>query len=128
MTLILMVLSGTLLPCLPPARGEIPAPVQLPPPPERLISPVNREVISRPVGEKTFSWTPVEKALIYHLEISIDEEFRVLILDAYPTSQSFTVKELPRGTFYWHISSINAEGLEGRFSSTSLFIYPSPPR
>lgn len=103
--------------------GEL-EPIRLPPPPARLLNPVDREVILKPIIENEFSWTPVEKAAIYHLEISIDQAFKVLILDAYPTSHTFTIKDLPEGTFYWHVSSINAEGLEGRFCPTFSFFYP----
>jgi hypothetical protein len=106
------------------SRGDDLEPIQLPPPPSKLLQPVDREVILEPIAGKTFTWSPVEKAALYHLEISTDQSFRVLILDAYPTTHSFTIKKLPEGTFYWHISSINATGLEGRFSTTSIFFYP----
>ncbi len=103
-------------------------PLPLPPPPQRLLQPLDREVILKPIGEREFRWTPVEEAVIYHLEISTDPDFRVLVFDAYPTGNSFTVKDLPEGTFYWHISSINAAGLEGRFSATFSFFYPRRSR
>ncbi len=106
------------------SRGGDMEPIQLPPPPSRLIQPLDREVILEPIVVKMFAWSPVEKAALYHLEISTDQSFRVLILDAYPTDHSFTIKKLPEGTFYWHVSSINATGLEGRFSTTSIFFYP----
>jgi len=103
--------------------GEL-EPIQLPPPPYKLLQPLDREVIMESIAGKSFTWSPVEKAALYHLEISTDQTFRVLILDAYPTNHSFTIKKLPEGTFYWHISSINATGLEGSFSTTSIFFYP----
>jgi len=103
--------------------GEL-EPIQLPPPPYKLLQPLDREVIMESIAGKSFTWSPVEKAALYHLEISTDQTFRVLILDAYPTNHSFTIKKLPEGTFYWHISSINAAGLEGSFSTTSIFFYP----
>ena len=106
------------------SRGGELEPILLPPPPSKLIQPLDREVILEPIVGKTFTWSPVEKAALYHLEISTGQSFRVLILDAYPTDHSFTIKKLPEGTFYWHISSINATGLEGRFSTTSIFFYP----
>ncbi len=110
------------------ARGESLQPIRLPPPPLRLLQPLDREVILKPIAEKEFSWTPVEKAVLYHLEFSTDQEFRVLILDAYPTGNSFTIKELPEGTFYWHVSSLNEEGLEGKFGSAFSFFYPRRAR
>ena len=103
--------------------GELEA-IQLPPPPSKLLQPLDREVILEPIAGKSFTWSPVEKTALYHLEISTDQTFRVLILDAYPTNHSFRIKKLPEGTFYWHISSINATGLEGSFSTTSIFFYP----
>ena len=106
------------------SRGADLEPIQLPPPPAKLLEPLDREVILEPIMSKTFSWSPVEKAALYHLEISTDQSFRVLILDAYPTDHSFVIKKLPEGTFYWHVSSINSSGLEGRFSSTFIFFYP----
>jgi len=106
------------------SRGADLEPIQLPPPPAKLLQPLDREVILEPIINKTFSWSPVESAALYHLEISTDQSFRVLILDVYPTDHSFVVKKLPEGTFYWHVSSINSSGLEGRFSSTFIFFYP----
>jgi len=106
------------------SRGDSLEPILLPPPPSKLLQPLDREVILEPIISKTFSWSPVEKADLYHLEISTDQSFRVLILEAYPTDHSFVIKKLPEGTFYWHISSINSSGLEGRFSSTFIFFYP----
>jgi hypothetical protein len=103
--------------------GEL-KPIQLPPPPYNLLQPLDREVVLEPIAGKSFTWSPVEKAALYHLEISTDQTFRVLILDSYPTNHSFRIKKLPEGTFYWHISSINATGLEGSFSTTSIFFYP----
>ncbi len=103
-------------------------PLPLPPPPLRLLQPLDREVILKPIADREFRWTPVEEAVIYHLEISTDSDFRILVFDAYPTGNSFTVKDLPEGTFYWHISSINASGLEGRFSATFSFFYPRRSR
>jgi len=108
----------------PYSRGDDFEPIQLPPPPSKLLQPLDREVILEPINRKTFSWSPVEKAALYHLEISTDQSFRVLILDAYPIDHSFVINKLPEGTFYWHISSINSSGLEGRFSSTFIFFYP----
>ncbi len=103
-------------------------PSPLPPPPERLLRPLDREVILKPIAERAFSWTPVEEAVLYRLEISTDPEFRILLLETYPTSNSFTVRDLPEGTFYWHVSSINAAGLEGRFSTSFSFFYPRRAR
>lgn len=103
-------------------------PLPLPPPPERLLQPLDREVILRPVAEREFRWTPVEEAVLYRLEISTDPEFRTLVFEVHPTSNSFTVRDLPEGTFYWRVSSINAAGLEGRFSSTFSFFYPRRAR
>lgn len=108
----------------PYSRGEDLKPIQLPPPPSKLLKPLDREVILEPIAGKTLSWSPVEKAALYHLEVSIDQSFRVLILDAYPTNHSFVIKKLPEGTYYWHISSINSSGLEGRFSTSYIFFYP----
>ncbi|MEA1927608.1 MAG: hypothetical protein U9N73_05330 [Candidatus Auribacterota bacterium] len=108
----------------PNSRGEDLEAIQLPPPPLKLLQPRDREVILQPIAEKKFIWSPVEKAAIYHLEISTDQSFRILIFDAHPIDHSFVIKKLPEGTFYWHISSINTHGLEGRFSSTFSFFYP----
>jgi len=108
----------------PVSQGTELEPIQLLPPPVKLLQPLYREVILEPIAGKTFTWTPVEKSALYHLEISTDQSFRLLVLDVYPTDNSFAVTSLPEGTFYWHISCINAEGLEGRFSSTSIFFYP----
>ncbi|MDP8235624.1 MAG: hypothetical protein P9M08_04515 [Candidatus Erginobacter occultus] len=129
-TLIFLTAAWFLLPA--PSRSEDEKsplrPLPLPPPPRRLLQPLDREVILKPIAEREIRWSPVEEAVIYHLEISTDPDFRVLVFEAYPTGNSFTVKDLPEGTFYWHISSINATGLEGRFSDTFSFFYPRRSR
>lgn len=129
-TLIFLTAVWLLLPALSRAEEDKSPlrPLPLPPPPQRLLQPLDREVILKPIAEREFRWTPVAEAVIYHLEISTDPDFRVLVFDAYPTGNSFTVKDLPEGTFYWHISSINASGLEGRFSDTFSFFYPRRSR
>ena len=99
-------------------------PIPLLPPPARLLQPPDQEVIAGEITRNIITWSPVEKAALYHLEISTDPSFVLLLLDAYPADPSYLIQDLPEGTFYWHISTINAVGLEGRFNPAFSFYYP----
>lgn len=99
--------------------------VTLPPPPARLISPRDGEVLRGDISEKKFLWSVVAQARRYHLEVSSDREFLAIEKNIYPEQNSYTLcNQLHEGTFFWRVSSISAEGLEGRYSPVHYFIYP----
>ncbi len=101
-------------------------PVTLPPPPARLLSPGQGEVIRGPISAKKFLWSVVEQVRSYHLELATDQEFLSIEENLFLEKNSHTFKSLPEGTYFWRVSGINAEGLEGRYSPAQYFIYPSP--
>ena len=98
----------------------------LPLPPTESRHPFNREVILESIARRPLSWSPVKEATLYHLQISSDLQFRRILISVYLSTDQFTIKALPRGTFFWRISSINKEGLEGKFSPVFYFVYPLP--
>ena len=101
--------------------------VTLPPPPARLISPGQGEVIRGPISEKIFLWSVVDQARSYHLELAVDQDFLSIEKNIYPEKNSYTFSNyLHEGTYFWRVSSIDAEGLEGRYSPVHYFIYPTP--
>ena len=112
--------------------GFIPAgmggegPVTLPPPPAGLLSPRPGEVVKGPISEKRFLWSVVDQARSYHLELATDRDFLSIEKNLYPEENSYIFKDLPEGTYFWRVSSINTEGLEGRYSPVQYFIYPAP--
>ena len=108
----------------PVAGGE--GPVTLLPPPAALICPGQGEVVQGPIMEKKFLWSVVDQARSYHLELATDRDFLSIKKNLYPGNNSHTFKYLPAGTYFWRVSSLNAEGLEGRYSSVQYFIYPAP--
>lgn len=114
-------LSGT------PAEGRSALKIiALPAAPTLPRNPLNREVILEAIARRPLSWPKVKKAALYHLQVASDQNFRRVLISVILTPHQFTIKELPRGTFFWRISSINSEGLEGEFSPVFYFVYPLP--
>ncbi len=98
--------------------------VYLPPPPSRLIAPESGEVISGPITAKEFVWSIVAQAVKYHLTVSPDRKFYRIIREAYPEDNRYNFENMPEGTFFWRVSSIDARGMEGRVSPIQYFVYP----
>ncbi|HOO77741.1 MAG TPA: hypothetical protein PLI51_11935 [bacterium] len=94
------------------ARAAAP-PSPLPPPPARLIVPMNGAVVAPDPLSRPFSWSAVPGAARYRLEISADRDFAVVVDDRLAAGTDGVGSELPPGTFFWRVSSLTAEGLEG---------------
>jgi hypothetical protein len=98
----------------------------LPPPPSGTRRPVNQEIILEDISRRPLSWPAVREAALYHLQIASDQRFRRLVISVFLNPSRFIIKALPRGTFYWRVSSVNEDGMEGKFSSIYYFVYPLP--
>jgi hypothetical protein len=94
-------------------------------PPPTLIAPINMKQFTFPnpkQGKVTFAWTEAPGARAYHLEIGQDQFFFDPILDLKPLpTVMHEVEKLEAGTYFWRVSSINAQGSEGGFSDQEIF-------
>ena len=98
--------------------------VYLPPPPSRLIAPESGEVIRGPISDREFVWSIVTQAVKYHLEVSPDRKFYRIIREAFPEDNRYNFENMPEGTYFWRVSSIDERGMEGRYSPIQYFVYP----
>ena len=121
---LILFFAGSLL-CALDARGRSAFKIiPLPPPPIGPRHPLNQEVILQQISRQPLSWTKVKEATLYHLEIAFDPQFRRILIGIYLAPHHFTIKSLPEGTIFWRVSSINADGIEGKFSPVFYFVYP----
>jgi hypothetical protein len=98
--------------------------VYLPPSPSRLISPQSGEIINGPISAREFVWSIVAQAVKYHLEVSPDRKFYRIIREAYPDDNRYIFENMPEGTYFWRVSSIDERGMEGGVSPIQYFVYP----
>ena len=124
--LFLILTIGSITPTISPAGDEKAGVVYLPPPPSRLIAPESGEVISGPISSKEFVWSIVAQAVKYHLEVSPDRKFYRIIREAYPEDNRYIFENMPEGTYFWRVSSIDERGMEGGGSPIQYFVYPRP--
>ena len=121
---LILFLAGSLLFALEAKGKSVFKVFPLPPPPIGPRQPLNQEVILEPIWRYPLSWPKVKKAALYHLEIASDRQFRWILISIYLAPHHFTIKSLPEGTIFWRVSSINDEGIEGKFSPVFYFVYP----
>jgi hypothetical protein len=112
------------------AQGVQPeAPHALPTAPAELLSPQNREVLGGDLASYSFAWSSVPGAVRYHLEVSADSEFKQLVDETWVEGssaqiQSLDLSALEPGTYFWRVSTLDAQQYESAWSATSHFIYP----
>lgn len=99
-------------------KGQPPSqPTPLPTPPE-LIEPEDGHITD--VVSLTFRWDTVSN-VSYHFELSRDTAFNDVVYEIRGTaSTSIVLPALQPGVYYWHVSSIDNLGLEGRFSDIRM--------
>jgi hypothetical protein len=94
-------------------------------PPPNLISPTDMKqfTFSNPQqGKVALAWTEVPGARAYHLEVGQDQFFFDPTLDLKTLPNVVhEVEKLAAGTYFWRVSSINAQGSEGGFSDQEVF-------
>jgi len=78
--------------------------------------------VVRNTATPTLSWSAVEGAASYQVQISYHNDFSSLITEEILTSESFTTSALTAGNYFWRVRSIDGVGHESNFSSTNAFI------
>lgn len=94
-------------------------PTTLLPVPSRLAPENNQTVFG---GQLTFTWTAIDGARNYWLEVSQEEAFRKVVVSANTIAgASYAATLADEGVFYWRVAAIDANGLPGRFSDAGFF-------
>jgi hypothetical protein len=79
-----------------------------------------------PAGEIAFAWTMVAGAEGYRVLVAADERFSKPLVDSHRPDGKTTAKLAP-GTYFWRVSSVDREGLEGKPSPVQKLIVDRPP-
>jgi hypothetical protein len=91
--------------------------------PPTLIAPQNMELKlakDPKSADITFSWRPVAGAVAYHLQVSPSVMLSNFVVDKKVTRRtSYEVSGLDEGTYYWIVSSIDAQGVESQPSDAN---------
>ncbi len=90
----------------------------IPPAAPTLVSPRMNEIRYNP-NEITFIWQP--SGVLSHLQVAEDSLFEQIAFDAYAASESL-VTALAENLYYWRVSGINADSLEGDFTDYWTFV------
>jgi hypothetical protein len=115
------------------AAGKAGSRVELPPPPT-LIAPPSKArlpVTAPPEPSAKLSWTPVKNGTAYRVAMDYNVTQANLLLSAALdepgiTGTSHEIKGLNIGRYFWRVSAINKDGLEGGFSRVSFFAVVEP--
>jgi hypothetical protein len=101
------------------ASGQMPlAPVKLPEPPSPL-SPLPGSRIRE--DRVAFSWSGVEGAVSYELEVSPNPDFDRIVLAQRASGQDYRAGLIPEGEYYWRLRSLNRDGFGRGYSQVSKF-------
>jgi predicted phage tail protein len=66
------------------------------------------------VGDEIqLKWEKSDDAMIYRLEVALDKTFVKLVKTEKLVKNSYKIDDLPPGTYYWRVASINRLNLEG---------------
>lgn len=85
-----------------------------------LEQPVNNSTLSSPPF--VFSWSKVDRAINYRLQIATDVEFSQLIIDKTISENTTTLNDdIDGGKYFWRIATIDKQGDIGKYSTTSKF-------
>ena|GEM_PF-2654441 len=90
----------------------------IPPAAPTLVSPGMNETKYYP-NEITFVWQP--SGVLSHLQVAEDSLFEQIAFDAYAASESL-VTALAENLYYWRVSGINTDSLEGDFTDYWTFV------
>lgn len=66
--------------------------------------------------EISFSWSAVEGAGQYHLQIAKEGTFRERVLDEVVSKTTFVYGDLRRGAYLWRVAALDAKRVEGAWS------------
>ncbi len=89
-------------------------------PPPKLITPKDNIIIYK--AQATFKWEKVKGAVLYWLEIANDSGFNKTMINANRlTTNSYTLKDIKEGTYFWRISSLDKDGFPSKRSRSISF-------
>jgi len=85
-----------------------------------LVSPEKNTVLTG--GRTTFLWKPVEGAVRYMLQVSVDYSFTNVFLnkDSIATA-TYSVDGLADGAYYWSVAAVDQDGFPGPYSLRGFF-------
>ncbi len=70
----------------------------------------------------SLSWAAVSGAAQYHLQVSTVPTFQTTLVDLTQAGTTYApVADLPEGSIYWRVSSLDSAGNESAFSAASTF-------
>jgi hypothetical protein len=96
------------------------------PPPDKLV-PADDERLSS--LEVAFGWAAVPGARGYRLMVARDANFKGLVHDKSDVQAGRAPVKLAAGTYWWRVSAVDRDGLEGRASAPhKLVIDVTPPK
>ncbi|MBN1897891.1 MAG: FecR domain-containing protein [Spirochaetes bacterium] len=93
-------------------------PFPLPPPPVPEF-PDDNSIITPGL---TLKWSKIEGAILYRLEIALDEDFVFIVSHKEVKENVFNIGKLPEGQYLWRVCGINRNNLEGAFFDHNQFI------
>ena len=124
------------------AAGKAGSKLDLPPPPT-LVAPASKArlpLVAPPEATATLSWNAVRNGVTYRVAMDYNVTQANLLLSAALdepgiTATSHDLKGLNVGRYFWRVSAVNKDGLEGAPSRVSFFAVvepeapqPAPPR
>ena len=115
------------------SAGKAGATLDLPPPPT-LIAPAAKArlpLVAAPETSATLSWSAVKNGVTYRVAMDYNVTQATLLLAAAldepgVPGTSHDLKGLNLGRYFWRVSAVNKDGLEGAFSRTSFFAVVEP--
>jgi hypothetical protein len=115
------------------SAGKAGSRLELPPPPNLLSPPARARlpVVAPPEPSAKLSWTAVKNGATYRVAMDYNVTQANLLLSAALdqagiTTTSHEIKGLNVGRYFWRVSAINKDGLEGGFSRVSFFAVVEP--
>ena len=115
------------------AAGKAGATLDLPPPPT-LVAPAAKArlpLVALPDASAKLSWNAVQNGVTYHVAMDYNVTQANLLLSAAldepgVAGTSHDLKGLSLGRYFWRVSAVNKDGLEGAFSRVSFFAVVEP--
>jgi hypothetical protein len=115
------------------AAGKAGAKLDLPPPPT-LVAPAAKArlpLVAPPEASARLSWNAVQNGVTYRVAMDYNVTQANLLLSAAldepgVAGTSHDLKGLSLGRYFWRVSAVNKDGLEGAFSRVSFFAVVEP--
>jgi hypothetical protein len=115
------------------AAGKAGSRLELPPPPT-LVAPASKSqlpLVAPPGASATLSWNEVKNGVTYRVAMDYNVTQANLLLSAALDEPGITatrhdLKGLNLGRYFWRVSAVNKDGLEGAFSRVAFFAVVPP--